>query len=274
MFKKLLLKWVIEINKSFKDAGSMGILVDSLDSFSHEFYGHVKTIMELVMMPIAWTVLSLFFVLELQKISLKVEGSGGGPNMGAELVFRALVKLVMYKEIVGHTLLIMEGIYEVGVNAIRNISAGMPPIGIGIAVNEIDIERAINLMDLGDQIGFLLELMIVRFGITVILWFVKIICIGRFIELYVHIAISPIPIATLPSEELNGIAKNFFKSFAAVTFQGVVLYIVITMFPVLVNAGVLNTTTIDATALFMYSLMLALAVFSAGRWAKSFVSAM
>lgn len=98
------------------------------------------------------------------------------------------------------------------------------------------------------------------------------ICIARFIEIYVYIAISPIPIATFPSDDLNQIAKGFLKSFAAVCLQGAFIYLILSFFPILVSSNILGDTS--AWGLLLYSLILALGVFSSSRWAKSVCNAM
>ena len=92
------------------------------------------------------------------------------------------------------------------------------------------------------------------------------------IEIYVYIAISPIPIATFPSDDLNQIAKGFLKSFAAVCLQGAFIYLILSFFPILVSSNILGDTS--AWGLLLYSLILALGVFSSSRWAKSVCNAM
>ena len=140
------------------------------------------------------------------------------------------------------------------------------------AVDLAAMTAQINAMSLGDQIGMLLELVIVKFGVWVLLGLVQIICIARFIEIYVYIAISPIPIATFPSDDLNQIAKGFLKSFAAVCLQGAFIYLILSFFPILVSSNILGDTS--AWGLLLYSLILALGVFSSSRWAKSVCNAM
>jgi hypothetical protein len=134
------------------------------------------------------------------------------------------------------------------------------------------ITAEINSMGLGAQIGLLLELIIIKFGVWVIMGLVQIICIGRFLEIYIHVAIAPIPLATLPSDDLNSIAKNFLKSFAAVSLQGALIYLILSFFPQLVNSNILGEQI--AFTMLLYSIVLVIAIFSAGKWAKSICNAM
>lgn len=127
-------------------------------------------------------------------------------------------------------------------------------------------------MGLGAQLAMFVELLIVKFAVFIILGLVQIICIARFIEIYVYMAIAPIPLATFPSEELSSVGKNFLKSFAAVCIQGALIYIVLSIFPMLFNANILQDNSI--TGMLLYSVILAIGVLSSGRWAKSICNAM
>jgi hypothetical protein len=274
MFKSLLIRWITELNNAMVSVGSgtSGLLAVTINAFNATLYGYVIAIMTSVIMPIAYTILALFFVLELYKASVKVEGAGGGTSLGAEIVFRVLFRMVICKWAVDSSLLIMTAIYDVGYTAIHGVAGVLTSSGITTAIDVAALTAAINAMSLGEQIGMFIELVIVKFAVWVILGLVRIICIARFIEIYVFVAISPIPIATFPSDDLNAIAKNFLKSFAAVALQGVFIYIVLSFFPMLFTTNILGDTSIFG--MLLYSLILALGVFGSSRWAKSICNAM
>lgn len=272
MFKDLLIKWVQELSEKFIAVGQNGYLAIGIGSFNATMYGYTKTIMTDVVMPIAYVILSLFFTLEIYKASIKVDGAGGGNSFSAEIIFRVMFRMVLCKVAVDSSLLFMEAIYQVGQTIVTGIAdvVSNDSIAGGMDIDAIIVE--INSMGLGDQIGMLLELVIVKFGVWVILGLVQIICIARFIEIYIYVAISPIPIATFPSDDLNQIAKNFLKGFAAVCLQGAFIYLILSFFPILVNINILGDTS--AFGLLLYSLILGLGVFSSGRWAKSICNTM
>lgn len=272
MFKDLLIKWVTDLIDKFAAVGQNIYLSIGLSAFNNTLYGWVHTIMTSVVMPIAYVILALFFVLELYKASIKVDGAGGGSSFGAEIVFRVMFKMVLCKVAVDSSLLFMQAIYSVAQAVVTGIAGVVANGSVSGAVDLAAMTAQINAMSLGDQIGMLLELVIVKFGVWVLLGLVQIICIARFIEIYVYIAISPIPIATFPSDDLNQIAKGFLKSFAAVCLQGAFIYLILSFFPILVSSNILGDTS--AWGLLLYSLILALGVFSSSRWAKSVCNAM
>lgn len=274
MFKELLKKWLAEILSKFNQAGDgTELLTEAINGLNDGLYGYVKTIMQSVVMPVAYTILALFFMLELYKASQRVEGIGGGSSLGAEVIFKAMFKMALCKLAVDSSLLFMEAIYAV----FQKITSGIETAitidpGIDGPIDLDALNHHIDSLGLGDQIGMLIELIIVKFGVWIIMGLVKVICIARFIEIYMYVAISPIPIATFPSDEMSQIGKNFLKSFAAVCLQGTLIFLVLSFFPLLLSEQLLGND-VSAFNLLLYSLVLILAVFGANRYAKSMLNA-
>lgn len=271
MFKEVLIKWVKEITDNFVDKGVNGYLVIGIDSFNSTLYSYVKSIMTSVILPVAYVILALFFVLELYKASLKVDGAGGGNSFGAEIVFKVMFRMVLYKVAVDSCLLFMEAIYSLGQHLINGISNVIANGSFSYSSNSEELIEAINNMNIGQQIGMLLELFIIKHLIFFVFILVDLICFGRMLEIYIYVAISPIPIATFPSDELSQIGKNFLKSFAAICLQGVFIYLFLSFYTVIINLNILGKTNL--LGLIMYSLVLGIGVFSSGKIAKSICNA-
>lgn len=272
------MKWLEYINDLIIGIGQNGDLVSTLSAFNPTLYGFVTAIMDGVIKPVAYTILALFFVLELYNASLKVGDGGGGTDFGAKIVFGAMFKMVLCKVAVDSTSLIMNAIYSVSLTLTTGISGimsgGTTSGGMDLAAMQVVVDG----MGLGDQIGTVIELFIIKTVVQIVVLLVQIIVIARFIELYVYIAVSPIPLATFPSDEMSSIAKGFLKSFAAVCLQGTLIFVVLAFFPPLFNAAILGDIgsmgmTAALWSIMGYSIILALAVFASGRWAKSIMSA-
>ena len=62
---------------------------------------------------------------------------------------------------------------------------------------------------------------------SLVIWVLSLVMImtvyGRFFKLYMHIAISPIPMATFAGEETSHFGKSFLRSFAGVCMEGAVV---------------------------------------------------
>ena len=278
MFKDSIIDSLNYINSLIIGVGQDSSLASTLVGFNAILYGFCNAIMT-VMKPVGYSILGLFLMLELSKISIKMEASGGGSTASMKMVFGILIKATLCKLAVDNTSVIMNTIFNMSLHMTQQVSGilsgGAAAGGLNIAL----LSTVVNNMGMGDQIGAVIQIFIIKILINGVIALVNVIVIGRFVEIYLYIAVSPIPVATIPGEELSSIAKNFFKSFAAVCIQGTLIYIVLGFFPSLMSAAILGSmggTDIN-TALFAvmaYCILLALAVFSCGKLAKSICNAM
>lgn len=272
MFKGLLIDWITELNNNIIAVGESSYLSVGIGAFNPVLYGYIKTIMTSVVMPIAYVILALFLMLELHNANLKMAGAEGGSTYGVKLMFNVVIRIALAKFAVDSSLLILEAIYGVSLSVTTGISGILASGSIAGGLDIVAITQQINAMGLGEQLGMFVELLIVKFAVFIILGLVQIICIARFIEIYVFMAVAPIPLATFPSDELSSVGKNFLKSFAAVCIQGALIYLVISIFPILFNANILGDSSV--MGILLYSVILAMGVLSSGRWAKSICNAM
>jgi len=255
-------------------------LTGTLSGFMPQLYSYTIAVMNNVVLPVAYTVLALFFVLELYNASIRTDQMGGGSaNLGAEIVFRVMFKMVLCKVAVDSVSLILNAIYEVTTYLTTGVAGIMG--GGAITGGGIDVEAlrpALEALGFWSGLGAFLVTIIVFLVAMIAVVLANIIIVTRFIELFVYFAIAPIPIATLPSAEMSSIGKNFLKSFAAVSVQGTLIFIVLSFFPILFNSSLLTGMGEGLFGALMgmlgYSIVLILAVFSTGRWAKSITNAM
>lgn len=255
-------------------------LTGTLSGFMPQLYSYTIAVMNNVVLPVAYTVLALFFVLELYNASIRTDQMGGGSaNLGAEIVFRVMFKMVLCKVAVDSVSLILNAIYEVTTYLTTGVAGIMG--GGAITGGGIDVEAlrpALEALGFWSGLGAFLVTIIVFLVAMIAVVLANIIIVTRFIELFVYFAIAPIPIATLPSAEMSSIGKNFLKSFAAVSVQGTLIFIVLSFFPILFNSSLLTGMGESLFGALMgmlgYSIVLILAVFSTGRWAKSITNAM
>lgn len=268
------------ITFSTKNSG----VTSSLGDFSSDLNNYATDIMNTVMKPIGYVILSLFLVLELQKIALKVESTGGNGQLGFELVMKALIKMALCKFAMDSLSLFLNAITELSIYMTENIQA--------LNLNKIDETSLYDATTILDPI--MKEAFWLKIGIFLILLIVLLITIGsavmgqvivnmRFIELYVLLAVAPIPIATLPHEEWSSVAKNFFKMFASVALQGTLIFMVMSFYPYMLKS-VFNTLGDGGEGMELLlkvvvgllgnSVLLIFAMMATGRWSKSITNAM
>lgn len=263
--KDAILKLITDVYGSFNNLGQSSNLIVSLEQFNPALYGYIVAINKNVVLPVAYVVLSLFFMLELYNISTRAQG--GGSQLGAELVFKAMLKMVLCKMAVDYAMDIINALYNAGLELLNGISGVVSSSGLNISQADLEIPE-----DFWQQIGMLLQLLITNWVVGGLALVVSAIVLARFLELYVFAAVSPIPLATLPSDEMSSIGKNFLKRFAAVSLQGAILFIVLSFFPIIVGAG--GSMGAGVFSLIGYAIVLILAVVRSGSWAKSICGAM
>jgi hypothetical protein len=90
------------------------VLQTSWGEYLPTMHNFVLNVMSKVAMPIASVILALFFVLEMYRASLRTENMGNHNNkLGAEIVVRILIRLVLFKTLLDNVPRILETIYQV-----------------------------------------------------------------------------------------------------------------------------------------------------------------
>lgn len=255
-----------------------GNLVLSPETFNASIYNGVLLIMKQAVMPVAYVMLGLLFVFELYNITIRTEGQMG--TTGTEIPFRVIFKLIICKWAIDSTQLIMGAIYDVSAQIIKNIGSTITG-GTTLTPADIEVIRAIvEDMDFGVKLMTSVEVTIIYLIVNFVMVIISVIVVGRMMELYVYMAIAPVPISTFPNAELSSVGKNFLKGFAAVCVQGVLIYIVVAMFPLLfgnATMGNISDPTNFSKSLMTaagYAFVLLISIFATGRWAKQICNAM
>lgn len=268
-----------DIFNSVTSAGaSGGNLMLSPQTFNSSIYNGVISMMENGVMPVAYVILGLFFVLELYNITIRTEGQHG--TMGVEIPFKVMFKLVLCKTAVDSTKLILEAMYAASTQLITNIRGVISGSGTLTTANLDTIRSTVASMDFGVKLMTSVEVTLIYLIVQFVMVIITVIVVGRMIEIYVMMAVAPVPLATIPNADMSGIAKNFLKSFAAVCLQGVLIYIVVAIFPLLFGSSAMGNTndptnfTWSLLSAVGYSFVLLISVFATGKWAKSICNAM
>lgn len=219
-----LFGWIIEL-LDFSDTATT-MLGGSLSSLMPAFFSVATTLCQSAIMPLAYTVLALFMLLELARVSVRVESAGGGFQTGTEAIFKVLLKMVLCKLVLDNTPQLLTAIHNTFSSVIGGLSGS---VSGSVDLSAIAAET--------DGIGLFTGLVILIF--SVVCMFVagatfvitQIIIMARAVEIYLYVAVAPLPLATLPNEEMSSIGKNFLKGFAAIGLQGILLWLVLRFLP-------------------------------------------
>lgn len=141
-------------------------------------------------------------------------------------------------------------------------------------------------------IGLLASCLLLSMAIKICGLLIQVIAFGRMFELYVLLAVSPLPCAFFPLGDGSGggmsrITQKFFKNFIAVCLLGVMIIISIRIFYMIVGTALTSLITSasggsDPTTvvtdlcyvMLLAGIVLVMAVAKCGSWAKSIMDAM
>ncbi|HCR2860320.1 hypothetical protein [Enterococcus faecalis] len=278
------LTWCVEsILEVISFSSKTSHLTSNLENFSPQLYKYSTTILDSVSKPIAFSILALFFALELQRISNRVETNGGGQT-GFEMIFKSLVRLGLCKLAMDQVSLIMRAIMDITgymTDKINHLGMGNKEVSDMLDAKKIlaPILKEGLMFKVGVSTVLIIALLITIGSIVI----VQVVVNMRFIELYAFLAMSPIPIATFPNDEWSSIGKNFLKSFTATALQGTLIFMVMQFYPYLLSSAfsdITNSGSASETFLMALigiignSVLLIFAVMATGRWSKSITNAM
>ena len=151
-----------------------------------------------------------------------------------------------------------------------------------------------NVKGFGNILGMFLSSFIVLMAIKICGLLIQVIAYGRMFELYVYLAVSPLPCAFMPlgtgdGASVNRITSKFFKSFIAVCLQGVMMIVVIRIFDTIMSGAIediviaiaadpnadVNASITDLIyTMLLGAIALVMAVVKSGSWAKGIMDAM
>lgn len=249
-------------------------LGQNLSSYMYDAYDLVKDLQTIVVGPLALSILALFILLEFQRISLKVEGAGGAPMLGFEMIIKSFIKFAICYVVILRIQDILDGIIVIT----ANLSAKVLAIGASGKVQNAteQVRRAVNDLDFWEKIVILLIMCILFLVALVVRVLIQVTIYLRFLELYIFSAMATIPMGALPSQEFSSMTKSFFKNLASTGLQATFIALVLIIYPMIfarimkdVGEGIWGIIL----GLTIYMIALLLSINKTKGWAKMILSA-
>lgn len=259
-----------EIMKYLRGDYVSHLLTKNLPDFVKAAYQMVTEIQQHVIGPIGFSLLSVFILLEFQKISMKVEGAGGAPMLGFEMIMKAMVKFVLSYILLSNIQLVLNAILNV-TNTMTSKVLNYPVESGNISNMRAKVASAASDLSWWTCLIVLLIFALLFIVALFIQTYIRLVVYLRLMELYLYCALAPIPIGAAPSQEFSSMTKNFLKNFASSALQSTVIALVLVIYPMIFE-GIVDTmgSTIWTIILGMLIYMLALtfAVQKTGTWVK------
>ncbi len=154
------------------------VLGMDLRSYIYDAYSLVERLQQHVVGPLALSILAIFILLEFQKISTKVEGAGGAPMLGFEMIIKALIKFVICYIVILRIQDILDGMVIIA----GNLTTRILTIGNASAVRDTAdaVRQAVSQLSWWSQLVVLLVMCILFLASLVVRVLVKVTIYLRF----------------------------------------------------------------------------------------------
>lgn len=238
-----------------------------------------------IIKPFCLTIIGLCLLIELAKVASKVD------LLKWEHGLKIGVKMVLAKVCLDTAPVFLKACYVQANAWVTALSTEYQPIGASMA----DSIRALDTsaIGLGQALWLAMSMLLVLLGILACGLVIKVIAYGRMFELYVYLAVSPIPCAFFPlgdgtGDGMSRVTAKFLKSFAAVCLQGVMMIVCIRIFNIIMGSAV-GTQLSDILkssqevgaklsdvgyTMLMGAIVLVMSITKCGSWAKGILDAM
>ena len=279
--KEGLLDFVASVMERFD-----GMVLDAQSILTDSSGGAWDNILTLsnVIKPFCLVIIGICLLIELAQVAAKVD------LIKWEHGLKVGVKMVLAKVCLDVAPNFLRACYAQANAWVTALAADYQPIGRQMAdqIRGLDIAS----INLGQALWLAMSMLLVLLGIMACGMVIKVIAYGRIFELYVYLAVSPIPCAFFPLGDGTGggmsrVTGKFLKSFAAVCLQGVMMIVCIRIFNIVMGSTVISQleqvlggdadvstkiTDVSYTML-MGAIVLVMSITKCGGWAKSILDA-
>ncbi len=210
------------------------VLLQNLETYLPNIYQYSLLIMDIIVKPIAYSVLGFLLLLEFHQIAQRIY-SNYSTLGGFELFIPLFLKLGISLLIMRHLTIFIHAVVSVS----TVINSGIKQLGIQAEMTQLfdfsSILEQETSMNFFEKLTLLLLLFIPLVLSLLTNVMTKIVVFLRFFELYFYFSLSPLLVVTFVHEEINQVGKNFFRMICASSLQGVFLFMVLSFYPLLVQ---------------------------------------
>ena len=101
-----------------------------------------------------------------------------------------------------------------------------------------NVTAGLEAMGIGALLSMFLTLFLIQIILLIVGALVTVIIMHRFIEIFMYVSLSALPMSTFVNSEMSSIGKNYVKTIAAYSFQGLLIIVVLNIFGVLVESQI------------------------------------
>ena len=263
--KNMVCEWLLDMSCwGFNLYNDIAMKIGSSDMLSAPFdsllgvstYELTKTIHQTAVIPIAESILALFMLVQLVKISQRIDATATLPAV-KDIVFLAVVYVLIHWFIV-NSLDIMQAIYKIAVdNIIPEIGTAQSNTGFfnGELTTSNIPDSTWDELTIGGCFLTLCASILSVIGGLVAYMVAFIVAYARAWQIYAMAAFSSIPIALLGFDETRQMGIGFLKNFAAAVLAGAVMMFLLVIYPLALSTmTTASGVTGGASILFLISI--------------------
>lgn len=263
---------------SSSSSGIFGIVKDYLisrpDRLNIGVWNNVIAISELVIVPIATTIVAIIAVYDLYQM---VVVGNGMHDFDSSIFIRWIIKTHIALILVSNVFTITVEIFGWGSKAafesIDGVTSLISKVTVGKELTEALMKYGIGELLIVFILGILTLIAVFGLFATII-----IVLLSRMIECLMYASIAPIPMATMLNNETKGIGDSWIRGVIALAFQAFFIIIALTIFSSLfidvINDMISGTEILWSMVLLCgYSLALIFTVLRTGQISKSMFGA-
>lgn len=263
--KNMVCEWLLDMSCwGFNLYNDIAMKIGSSDMLSAPFdsllgvstYELTKTIHQTAVIPIAESILALFMLVQLVKISQRIDATATLPAV-KDIVFLAVVYVLIHWFIV-NSLDIMQSIYKIAVdNIIPEIGTAQSNTGFfNGELTTLNIpDSTWDELTIGGCFLTLCASILSVIGGVVAYMVAFIVAYARAWQIYAMAAFSSIPIALLGFDETRQMGIGFLKNFAAAVLAGAVMMFLLVIYPLALSTmTTASGVTGGASILFLISI--------------------
>lgn len=245
---------------------------------SRALYDLVETVHSTAVIPLAESILALFMLVQLVKISQKIDATATLPAV-KDIIILAVTYIIFHWLIV-NSLDIIAAIFDEFNKIVTSLQGNSAIKAAAIDFSSINLDK----VTVGNCI-MLVFCGIISYLIGLIAYLISlIVSMARGVQLYVMASFAPIPLSLLGFEETRQSGISFLKNFCALCLAGAIMMFMFISYPILITStvatlgsdafygiaqGSMSMTPIFSLATWLaISILLCLGLVKSGAWAK------
>lgn len=200
-------------------------------SYNSTVFNLMTTVSHNVIIPIATVILSYVVIYDL--ITMLME-KNNFHDFDTSLFFRWLLKTGVALLFLSNADTIVNAFFDLGSVIVSNLNSTSSAVTGTMSDASAELGEQLTMFGIGTYISMLIPALLLDLVSIIIYVCVYVILIGRMIEIYIHLSIAPIPLATITSHEIGDMGKNYLKTIFAFILQAFFIFLCIVIYKSLI----------------------------------------